>query len=92
MFHALLFISLSQEINIILKLVCILSIYLLYFITCAYIHKNKMSYIIYHILLSDNSIAENCVFNIDLLKSDLLISISEFYEYVIICLLPSSCV
>lgn len=51
-----------------------------------------MSYIIYHILLSDNSIAENCVFNIDLLKSDLLISISEFYEYVIICLLPSSCV
>lgn len=46
----------------------------------------------YYILLSDNSVAQNCVFIFDSWKLNLCISITEFYEYVKICLLPSSCV
>lgn len=59
-FHSLLFISLSQEINIILKLVCIFPIHVLYYIMYVFIHKNKMSHIMYQILLSDDSITQNC--------------------------------
>ena len=49
-----------------------------------------MSYKLYHIILSDDSITQNCVFNIDSLKLNLIFLITGFYEYDIVCLLISS--
>lgn len=91
-FNSLLFISLSQEMDIILKLVCVLLIYVLYFIIHVYTHINKMPYVMYYIFLSGNAVAQNYVFTFDSWKPNLHISITEFYEYVKICLLPNSCV
>ena len=49
-----------------------------------------MSYKLYHMILSDDSITQNCVFNIDSLKLNLIFLITEFYKYDIVCLLISS--